>query len=191
MRRRIPARPGNGSPAPRRGSCSAPGPRPSSSSMPAAASTATTCAAPPSGSIPRTGWRRCPGSRCWSAPRGAEIGLATRILPGLELRLAAFVLTLGSEILFLGDAGTTEPSRASRRLGIEWTNRYQAASLARLRPRYRGDPGPLHRGRSRRALYPGAPNLVARGRRHAGRRPRLVRRRAAALFRRPPADRGQ
>ncbi|MDN3565800.1 TonB-dependent receptor [Paeniroseomonas aquatica] len=92
--------------------------------------------------------------------RGAEIGLATRVVPGLESRLAAFVLTLGSEILFLGDAGTTEPSRASRRIGLEWTNRYQARpwlafdlDVAATRARFTED-DPAGR------YIPGAPNLV-------------------------------
>jgi outer membrane receptor protein involved in Fe transport len=92
--------------------------------------------------------------------RGAEIGLATRAVPGLDSRLAAFVLDLGSEILFLGDAGTTEPSRASRRIGVEWTNRWQALpalaldlDVAATRARFtESDPAGSH--------VPGAPNLV-------------------------------
>ncbi|TCZ66144.1 TonB-dependent receptor [Roseicella aquatilis] len=92
--------------------------------------------------------------------RGAEIGLATRALPGLDSRLAFFVLELGSEIVFLGDAGTTEPSRASRRIGVEWTNRWQATEalaldldLAATRARFtQYDPAGSH--------IPGAPNLV-------------------------------
>jgi outer membrane receptor protein involved in Fe transport len=92
--------------------------------------------------------------------RGAEIGVATRAVPGLDSRLAAFVLDLGSEILFLGDAGTTEPSRASRRTGVEWTNRWQALpalaldlDVAATRARFtESDPAGSH--------VPGAPNLV-------------------------------
>jgi outer membrane receptor protein involved in Fe transport len=33
-----------------------------------------------------------------------------------------------SELLFVGDAGTTEPSRASRRYGVEFANHYKYAS---------------------------------------------------------------
>ena len=36
-----------------------------------------------------------------------------------------FVLDFDSELLFVGDAGTTEPSRPSRRVGVEWTNQYK------------------------------------------------------------------
>jgi hypothetical protein len=34
------------------------------------------------------------------------------------------MLKLDSELLFVGDAGETEPNRASRRSGIEWNNRW-------------------------------------------------------------------
>ena len=92
--------------------------------------------------------------------RGAEVGVATRAVPELDSRLSAFVLDLGSEILFLGDAGTTEPSRASRRVGLEWTNRWQALpalaldlDVAATRARFtQYDPAGSH--------VPGAPNLV-------------------------------
>jgi len=58
--------------------------------------------------------------------RGGEIGLRTEIVPGLQSSLALWALTLDSELLFVGDAGETEPSRASRRVGIEWNNHYVA-----------------------------------------------------------------
>jgi outer membrane cobalamin receptor len=35
---------------------------------------------------------------------------------------------MDSELLFVGDAGTTEPSRPSERYGVEWTNHYRANS---------------------------------------------------------------
>ncbi len=57
--------------------------------------------------------------------KGAEIGLRTAIVPGLQSSLALWRLTLDSELLFVGDAGTTEASRPSRRHGIEWANYYQ------------------------------------------------------------------
>lgn len=57
--------------------------------------------------------------------RGAELGIRTRVIEGLTSSLAVFVLDFDSELLFVGDAGTTEPSRPSRRVGIEWTNQYK------------------------------------------------------------------
>jgi outer membrane receptor protein involved in Fe transport len=62
-----------------------------------------------------------------AATRGMELGLRTEIVPGLQSSLALWRLTLDSELVFVGDAGTTEASRASRRHGIEWNNHYVAA----------------------------------------------------------------
>ena len=57
--------------------------------------------------------------------RGAEIGVRTEIVPGLQSSLALWQLKLASELVFVGDAGDTEASRASRRNGIEWNNHYK------------------------------------------------------------------
>ncbi|MDI1264113.1 MAG: TonB-dependent receptor plug domain-containing protein, partial [bacterium] len=57
--------------------------------------------------------------------KGAELGIRTRAIEGLTSSLAMFVLNFDSELLFVGDAGTTEPSRPSRRVGVEWTNQYK------------------------------------------------------------------
>ena len=50
---------------------------------------------------------------------GADIGLRTAVLPNLQLTAALWTLKLDSELLFVGDAGITEPSRESERRGIE------------------------------------------------------------------------
>ncbi|WP_375454711.1 TonB-dependent receptor [uncultured Methylobacterium sp.] len=55
---------------------------------------------------------------------GYEVGLRNRSIAGLETAVALFRLDFASENLFQGDTGTTEPSRPSRRFGVEWTNRY-------------------------------------------------------------------
>lgn len=55
---------------------------------------------------------------------GSEIGFRNRSIAGLETSLALFQLDFASENLFQGDSGTTEPSRPTRRFGIEWTNHY-------------------------------------------------------------------
>ena len=57
--------------------------------------------------------------------KGAELGIRTKAVEGLTSSLAVFVLDFDSELLFVGDAGTTEPSRPSRRVGVEWTNQYK------------------------------------------------------------------
>lgn len=57
--------------------------------------------------------------------RGAEIGVRTKAIDSLTSSVAVFVLDFDSELLFVGDAGTTEPSRPSRRVGVEWVNQYK------------------------------------------------------------------
>jgi TonB dependent receptor/TonB-dependent Receptor Plug Domain len=57
--------------------------------------------------------------------RGAELGIRTKAIEGLTSSVAIFVLDFDSELLFVGDAGTTEPSRPSRRVGVEWVNQYK------------------------------------------------------------------
>jgi outer membrane receptor protein involved in Fe transport len=60
--------------------------------------------------------------------KGAEVGFRTKPIEGLESSVALFLLDYASELLFVGDAGTTEASRPSRRVGIEWTNSYRVNS---------------------------------------------------------------
>ena len=60
--------------------------------------------------------------------RGAEIGLRTVALPGLQSTVALWYLAFDSELIFVGDAGIAEASRPSRRLGVEWTNYLRLAS---------------------------------------------------------------
>ena len=77
--------------------------------------------------------------------RGAEIGVRSRIIPGLDSSFSVFILDQDSEILFSGDAGDTSATRASRRYGFEWTNHYRPrswididADLAMTHARFRG-----------------------------------------------------
>ena len=55
---------------------------------------------------------------------GSEIGARTTWIKGLQSTLAIWWLDIDSELLFSGDAGTTEPSRPSRRYGLEFANYY-------------------------------------------------------------------
>ena len=56
---------------------------------------------------------------------GAEVGLRTAIVPKAQFTAAFWGLDIDSELLFVGDGGVTEPSRATRRYGVElgafWT----------------------------------------------------------------------
>ncbi|GAB59324.1 TonB-dependent receptor [Rheinheimera nanhaiensis E407-8] len=53
------------------------------------------------------------------ASQGAELGLRYFDYSALNVSLALWYLALDSELLYVGDAGTNEPSRASQRFGIE------------------------------------------------------------------------
>ena len=55
---------------------------------------------------------------------GAEVGIRTTWVPGLQSTLSAWWLDIDSELLFVGDAGSTEASRPSRRYGLEFANYY-------------------------------------------------------------------
>jgi len=60
--------------------------------------------------------------------RGAEVGLASTLIPDLDVRLDLFQLKLKSELVFDGDAGVTAPSGASTRRGVELGAHYQVNS---------------------------------------------------------------
>lgn len=64
--------------------------------------------------------------------KGAEVGIHTRLISGLDSTFSVFMLDQASEIIFVGDGGDTEASRASRRYGIEWTNRYKPTNWLTL-----------------------------------------------------------
>ena len=57
--------------------------------------------------------------------KGLELGLRTSPLPGLQTSLSVYRLDIASELIFVGDAGTTEAGRPSRRLGFELANYYK------------------------------------------------------------------
>lgn len=74
--------------------------------------------------------------------RAADLGMRGEWLPGLATTFSLFYLELDSELLFVGDAGTTEASRPSRRQGLEFANFWRVsprvsieldASLSRAR----------------------------------------------------------
>ena len=55
----------------------------------------------------------------WCGP-GREVGMRTVRIPHVQSTISLWHLGLDSELVFVGDAGTTEASRPSRRVGIEW-----------------------------------------------------------------------
>jgi outer membrane receptor protein involved in Fe transport len=77
---------------------------------------------------------------------GFEAGVRTAILPRMQLSLALFQIEIDSELLFVGDGGTTEASRPSRRRGVEFGLYARPtdwlivdADLAWSEPRFRDD----------------------------------------------------
>jgi outer membrane receptor protein involved in Fe transport len=56
---------------------------------------------------------------------GAEIGLRTEAVRGLQSSVSVWGLRSASELVYIGDAGATEASLGSRRRGIEFSNRWQ------------------------------------------------------------------
>jgi len=76
--------------------------------------------------------------------RGLDLGVRSEWVPGLQTTLSLYRLDFDSELVFVGDAGTTEAGRPSRRYGIEFSNYYKPvkwlsldADLAYARGRYR------------------------------------------------------
>ena len=79
--------------------------------------------------------------------RGSELGWRFQPSEDLTATVALWQLQLDSELVYVGDAGSTEPGRASRRRGIEATLRWKLDKAWRLeldgalsRARFRGLP---------------------------------------------------
>ena len=92
---------------------------------------------------------------------GYEAGVRSELAKGLTASAALWKLEQDSELLFVGDAGTTEPSRPSQRYGLELLTQYLPTpglafdlSLAFTHARFRNeDPAGNY--------IPGAPDRVA------------------------------
>jgi outer membrane receptor protein involved in Fe transport len=55
---------------------------------------------------------------------GSEVGVRTVAVPHLQSTVSLWTLRLGSELVYNGDIGATEPGPASKRYGIELANYY-------------------------------------------------------------------
>ena len=77
--------------------------------------------------ITRDPGRAMPAERVTPLARAisAEAGVRSMILPRWQSTLALWGLDIASELVFVGDAGTTEASRPSRRYGVEWSNYFR------------------------------------------------------------------
>jgi hypothetical protein len=118
--------------------------------------------------------------------RGAELGARTFAAGRLQASVAAWILDIDSELVFVGDAGTTEPSRPSRRMGVEWSSAWSPtrwltldADVAWSKARFRDDdpagdriPGAVEGVASVGAtLHDGGPFSASLRLRHFGPRP--------------------
>jgi outer membrane receptor protein involved in Fe transport len=56
--------------------------------------------------------------------KGAELGVRTVAVPHLQSTVSLWMLRLGSELVYNGDIGATEPGPASKRFGLEIANYY-------------------------------------------------------------------
>jgi len=54
--------------------------------------------------------------------RAVELGFRCKPLEAWQTTLSLVRLDMDSELVFSADTGTTEPSRPSRRIGLEWSN---------------------------------------------------------------------
>ena len=75
--------------------------------------------------------------------RGDEIGLRNQVNEALQTAIALWRLRFDAELVYVGDAGTTEAGRPSQRQGVEWSTRWTPdlhfgldANFAWTRPRY-------------------------------------------------------
>jgi outer membrane receptor protein involved in Fe transport len=92
---------------------------------------------------------------------GYETGVRSQIVPQVTTSLVLWELKQDSELLFVGDAGTTEASRPSKRTGLEWLVQWLPArwialdlTAALTRARFSDDDPAGDR-------IPGAPDSVA------------------------------
>lgn len=75
--------------------------------------------------------------------RGDEVGLRSQVSDALQTSVALWRLRFDAELVYVGDAGTTQAGRPSQRQGVEWSNHWTPSSrfgldanLAWTRPRY-------------------------------------------------------
>ena len=74
---------------------------------------------------------------------GREVGLKTQLFPEVSTSLTFWRLNFDSELVYVGDTGSTQASRPSRRSGVEWASEWTAneyysvnGNLAWTKPTY-------------------------------------------------------
>ena len=92
---------------------------------------------------------------------GSELGFRSEMVPGWHSSWALWKLNMASELLFIGDAGTTEPSAPSRRYGLEWNNFYALSSTTSLDFDLAWAHARFVNSQGQRSLIPGAVGATA------------------------------
>jgi opacity protein-like surface antigen/outer membrane receptor protein involved in Fe transport len=64
--------------------------------------------------------------------RGAEVGVRSKLIPGLDSSISLFYLHQDSELFFDGDTGDTTAGLPSQRTGVEFTNDYRPVAWAHI-----------------------------------------------------------
>ena len=90
--------------------------------------------------------------------RSVEAGIRTAIIPRTQIAISAFSLALDSELVYVGDAGTTEALGGSRRQGIELGVLYSPAPWLLIDADLTATKGRFNNGASGKHI----PNSVAR-----------------------------
>lgn len=81
---------------------------------------------------PRDPTELAPAATALVKGTGYEIGTRQKLNNDLVVTAALWQLKLDSELIFVGDAGTTEPSRPSTRRGVELTANWQVTKALQL-----------------------------------------------------------
>jgi outer membrane receptor protein involved in Fe transport len=93
--------------------------------------------------------------------RGAELGLRSTPLPRFYVTASLWGLDMASELLFAGDAGSTEASRPSRRTGVELATFYNLSDWLALDADYAYSHARFRDGNAAGDRIPGAVEGVA------------------------------
>jgi hypothetical protein len=65
-------------------------------------------------------------SPAFARAHGAEFGVRTVAVPGLQTTATLWYLGFDSELIYVGDSGSTEAGPGTHRVGVEFTNYYRA-----------------------------------------------------------------
>jgi outer membrane receptor protein involved in Fe transport len=95
--------------------------------------------------------------------KGAELGVRTVRIPHLQSTVSLWTLRLGSELVYNGDVGATEPGDASSRWGVEVANYYSPKPWLVFDGDYSWSRARFSNGESKGLYVPEAVGVVVSG----------------------------